>query len=459
MSSALNAGPTALTDAIASALNRVPRLTSVIETEKPFDLPSWFDVTGLAVASIGAACAELADLAADTDANKLTVDQQLASSWFDMTIRPIGWALPPPWDAIAGNYETKDGWILLHTNAPLHRRAALSVLQTDAKRSDVASAVATWHGNELESAIVAAGGCAARMRSLAAWRDHAQGRAVANEPLIHWTESTPVKAPAAHSANSRSLAGVRVLDLTRILAGPVATRFLAGFGADVLRLDPPNWDEPTLAPEVTLGKRCAELDLASQDGQRIFKALLSDADILVHGLRPGALDALGFDEGVRRAINPALIDVSLCAYGWTGPWQARRGFDSLVQMSSGIAEIGTRSASRHQPTPLPVQALDHATGYLVAAAALHALRARRHNGTVLSAKLSLARTAMLLASTERAQCSEAPSSDASVALAAAVEDTEWGRAQRVAFPVTGFQHEPHWVLPPCSLKSGRPVWS
>ena len=153
-----------------------------------------------------------------------------------------------------------------------------------------------------------------------------------------------------------------MLDLTRVLAGPVATRFLAGYGANVLRIDPPAWDEPSLAPEVTVGKRCARLDLQQTKNLDRFDALLRDADVLIHGFRTGALDALGLDAAKRRAIQPALIDVSLNAYGHTGPWCRRRGFDSLVQMSSGIAHAGmvcllvrpkAPHAARHRGRPLP----------------------------------------------------------------------------------------------------------
>src|SRR5262244_1012721 len=203
-----------------------------------------------------------------------------------------------------------------------------------------------------------------------AWSDHPQGRAVAAEPLIHMVARDRVPARNANPPASRPLAGVRVLDLTRVLAGPVASRFLAGYGAEVLRIDPPDWNEPGVVPEVTLGKRCARLDLKTAEGRAAFEALLAQADIFLSGYRPGALDRLGYDAAARRAIAPGLIDVSLCAYGWSGPWAGRRGFDSLVLMSTGIAEAGMRWKSTDVPYPLPVQALDHTTGYLTAATAV-----------------------------------------------------------------------------------------
>ncbi len=182
------------------------------------------------------------------------------------------------------------------------------------------------------------------------------------------------------------------------MPAPIAGRFLAAYGAQVLRIDPPDWEEPGVVPEVTLGKRCAGLDLTQQGDRETFERLLGEADIVLHGYRAGALDGLGYDEEARRRINPNLIDVSLNAYGWTGPWKDRRGFDSLVQMSSGIAHQGMIWSGKDKPTPLPVQALDHATGYLMAAAAITGLTGRLLVGSTMTAKLSLARTAHLLVS-------------------------------------------------------------
>ena len=421
-------------------------------------LPSWFDVTGLAVASISAAMGELAAWRARGGAaGSVEIDRKLASLWFGMTIQPEGWDLPPVWDSIAGLYETKDGWIRLHTNAPHHRAAALTILDCAPDRETVADAVASWSGAALETEIVSAGGCAAELRSLADWAAHPQGQAVAKEPLIDWTRHAAGAAKDIPIDPDRPLAGLRVLDLTRVLAGPVATRFLAGWGADVLRIDPPGWGEANVEPEVTLGKRCATLNLKSTDGLDQIKRLLSKADILIHGYRSDALEALGFGEAVRREIKPDLIDVSLCAYGWTGPWAKRRGYDSLVQMSSGIAYAGMERSGSGKPTPLPVQALDHGTGYLLAAAALHGLRVRRETGEGTTAKLSLARVSRLLAGTL--------SDDHPPALPTGAPDmmpereqTDWGPARRIAFPATLDGLKPHWPLPAGRLLRHPAAW-
>jgi len=354
--------------------------------------------------------------------------------WFGFSLRPDGWKLPAPWDPIAGDYPTRDGWVRLHTNAPHHRDVALAVLGVPPNKDDVTRTVAHWNAVELETAVVMAGGCAAAMHSLAEWRAHAQGQAVAMEPLVSARATDGAEPPAWTVPRARPLTGVRVLDLTRVLAGPVATRFLAGFGADVLRIDPPWWDEAALVPEVTLGKRCAHLDLRTPAGRQQFERLLGAADVLVHGYRPGALDRLGLDAQRRREIRPGLVDVSLDAYGWTGPWSGRRGFDSLVQMSAGIAAAGMEQLQRDRPTPLPVQALDHAAGYLLAAAAVRGLTERLASNRGTQARTSLARVAALLTSRPPGPAGEPLAPEVSADRSPALEHTAWGPAYRLQPP-------------------------
>ena len=365
--------------------------------------PSAFAVSELATRSIATVGCELAGLIRALNLTpslpEVTVDHRLASLWFGWSFRPAGWEMPEAWDAIAGDYPTADGWIKLHTNLPHHRAAALRVLGCEATRGAVSDAVRKWNGDDLENAIVAEGGVAARMRSRAEWQAHPQGQAVAADPLIHWPGQRTVRLRDRPKAcPERPLAGLRVLDLTRVLAGPVSTRTLAGFGAQVLRIDPPGWDEPGVIPDISPGKRLATLNLKEHAGVSRLQELLVKADVLVHGYRPGALDSLGLDLATRDRLAPNRIEVTLDAYGWQGPWARRRGFDSLVQMSTGIAAAGKAWAGADRPTPLPVQALDHATGYLMAAAVLSALTAAAQGLPVANGHLSLARTAELLAS-------------------------------------------------------------
>ncbi len=450
-------------DALAviwAALDAAPRWLDRVEVVGEGALTSAFAVSDLAGASVGAACLAMAEFiganAGTTPA--VRVDRRLASFWFARSIRPQGWAMAQPWDAVAGDYPTDDGWIRLHTNAPHHRAAALAVLGAEKDRASVARAVAGWRADALEAAIVARGGCAAAMRSMAAWAEHPQGHAVAAEPLVHREAGGAGPASRWPTAPARPLAGVRVLDMTRVLAGPVATRFLAGFGADVLRIDPPAWDEPGVVPDVVLGKRCARLDLRRAADRATWEGLLRGADVLIHGYRPGALPGLGLDATRRAALSPGLVDVSLDAYGWSGPWRERRGFDSLLQMSSGIAEAGMRRFNRDAPTPLPVQALDHATGYIMAAAAIRGLTARAANGAGSAFRASLARTAALLVAM-------APGASGDLApegaddLADGVEATAWGPARRLKPPCRIEGTALQWDQPATALGSAPAVWA
>ncbi|HAT1618754.1 TPA: acyl-CoA transferase [Raoultella planticola] len=357
-------------------------------------LRSCFAVTDFAAASIAVAGGQLAQLSASP--SPIRVDRRLASYWFNHSLYPVNRPPQSLWDPLAGDYPTQEGWIRLHTNAVHHRRAMARVLGEHDSRDSLASAVSQWQAEALEQAVVEAGGCAAAMRSARQWQAHPQGAAVSQEPLLIETalpSGTPVD---WRLSRSRPLLGIRVLDLTRIIAGPVATRLLAGLGAQVLRIDPPDWHEPTLEEEITLGKRCARLNIKTAIDKQCLIDLLSQADVIVHGYRADALDALGLDSETRVRLKPGLIDVSLNAWGWSGPWRNRRGFDSLVQMACGIAAAGQQWRQADKPVPLPVQALDHATGYLMAAAVLKGLYRRATCGEGYRARLSLARVAACL---------------------------------------------------------------
>jgi hypothetical protein len=423
-------------------------------------LPSIFAVEDLAAAAIGVAGLAVSELlrANATHPGSVIVDRRLASLWYGWSIQPVGWTLPPAWDAIAGDYQASDGWIKLHTNAPHHRAAALAVLDVAPERELVARAVAGFEAHVLQDAVVRAGGCAAAMYSLQEWRNHPQGAAVATEPFSHVKDSAGRSASSWRPGMSRPLQGLRVLDLTRVLAGPVATRFLAAFGAAVLRIDPPGWEEPAVVPDVTLGKRCARLDLRNALDRQAFERLLQSADVIVHGYRADALEALGFGVDRRRELNPGLVDVCLNAYGWSGPWRDRRGFDSLVQMSSGIACEGMRSLARPKPTPLPVQALDHATGYLMAAAAIFGLIRRLQRSCGNSTRLSLARTAALLIDGPRRDADEEAVCAGNSDWSATLEQTDFGPARRLRGPVRIGDVDMQWEIPATRLGSAAAAW-
>jgi hypothetical protein len=406
-------------------------------------LPSVRDVTGFASATVAAAALAVAELdAARTGGPRraVRVDRLAASASFrfEARIDPIGWELPPIWDPVAGDYEAADGWIRLHTNYRHHLDAALAVLGVAAEREAVAAEVRRWKADELESAVVAAGGCAAAMRTAEAWAAHPAGQATAAERPVVIGAPVPISGGTgpdlSQPAGAAPLAGIRVLDLTRVIAGPVATRYLAGYGADVLRIDPPGFEEvPALLPESTAGKRCAALDLAEPADRARFEALVAQAHVVVGGLRPGALAGLGLGPDALRSINPALLTVTHDAYGWSGPWAGRRGFDSLVQMSTGIAAAGAAAAGVDRPAPLPAQALDHGVGHLLAAATCRALTRLVVDGAASDVRGSLVGAANVVKALPAV-----PASDPAVTIADAPLEpgsTAWGELHRV--PLAG----------------------
>ncbi|MCB9587090.1 MAG: CoA transferase [Polyangiaceae bacterium] len=376
-----------------SALRGAEEAHQYLELYGPPALSSAFDVSGLAADSIGVASlavAELASLRSGVRFPEVIVSRLEASAAFrcESLQAPEGWPLPPSWDPIAGNYRAQDRWIRLHTNYKSHRDAVLSVLGVTAEREAVAAAVSRWEAEALEQAVVDAGGAAACMYARGEWLNSDVGRATAQEPPVALLErgvsTSPLGPLPTGERGGAPLAGVRVLDLTRVIAGPLCTRFLAAYGADVLRVDPTGFEEvPALLPETTIGKRRCFLDLHTPAGKQRLRELVAAADALVVGLRPGALERFGLDAEALRDLNPNLVVAELDAYGWRGPWCGRRGFDSLVQMSCGITAHGSDA-----PGALPAQALDHAAGYLLAAGVCRAL-SQRMRGELMHVRASL----------------------------------------------------------------------
>jgi crotonobetainyl-CoA:carnitine CoA-transferase CaiB-like acyl-CoA transferase len=230
---------------------------------------------------------------------------------------------------------------------------------------------------------------------------------------------------------------------------------LAGLGADVLRIDPPDWDEPPVVLITGIGKRAARLDARTPVGRERLYALLAGADVLVHGYRDGALAGLGLGASDRRRIRPGLVDVALTAYGQSGPWSGRRGFDSLVQMSAGIADTGMRAAGSTRPVPLPVQALDYATGNVLAAAVLAGLRDRVRNGTGSTWRTSLARVALEL---ERARGLEADAVSEPPQVDGARLQTGWGPVDLFPPPISVEGVDLGWTRGSYPLGTDEPQW-
>jgi crotonobetainyl-CoA:carnitine CoA-transferase CaiB-like acyl-CoA transferase len=305
---------------------------------------------------------------------------------------------------LSGDYRAADGWVRLHCNFDHHRRAAQRALGQEGRAADdraaLAAAVAGRRALDVEEAVVGEGGCAAAMRAPETWRAHPQAAVLARSPVValRRVESGDDRAGGARrrlpEPGPRPLAGLRVLDLTRVIAGPVCGRVLAGHGAEVLAVGAEHLPTfPPLVVDTGFGKRSCHLDLRRPADRATLERLAGEADVFVQGYRPGALAGLGFGAEELACRHPGLVVVNVSAYGAEGPWGGRRGFDSLVQMVSGIAAEGAAAAGRDAPLSLPAQALDHATGYLLAAGVLAALRARATQGGTWRVRAHLARTA------------------------------------------------------------------
>ncbi|WP_233486804.1 CoA transferase [Zhihengliuella sp. ISTPL4] len=297
----------------------------------------------------------------------------------------VGGTPPPVWAPLSGFWESADGWVRTHGNYPHHARALRTALDVDdmAEAEAVARTLETLHTAEAVRRISEAGGLAVAVRP----EDRSADEALRRTPLL----DVAVTAPAAGrrrkdrplrargAAGHAPLDGVRVLDLTRVIAGPVCTRTLALLGADVLRIDPPHLPElPWQHLDTGHGKRSALLDARDP----ALHGLLQTADAVVLGYRPAALERLGLSPDALVERYPGLLVTQLSAWGTDHP--ERAGFDSLVQAESGIAVI---EGDAGRPGALPAQALDHSAGYLLAAALTHLLRHRDGNSRIVRTSL------------------------------------------------------------------------
>ena len=365
------------------------------------------------------------------------------------------------WDRIAGTYPCGDGrWVRLHTNFPHHRDGILCILGCDYDRAAVAAALRSWTGFALEDAAAANGLCATAMRSFAEWDAHPHAQALLTQPLVRISriaDAEPESLPPA----TRPLSGVRVLDLTRVIAGPVCGRTLAAHGATVLNVASPNLPNlPRLVLDTGRGKLSAHLDLRQQADHDRLRDLLRQTDIFVQGYRPGGLQSLGFGPVEAAGLRPGLIYVSLSAYGDAGPWAERRGFDSLTQTATGLNHAEAEAAGQTAPRPLPCQALDHASGYLLAFGALAALRRRMQQGGSWHVQVSLARTGRWLCALGRVPggLATAPPPPQEIAGLMQVIPTAWGRLHAVRHAAELSATPAHWDLPAAPLGTHPAAW-
>ncbi|MFI6108731.1 CoA transferase [Streptomyces sp. NPDC051310] len=439
--------------------------TSLIDRISPVGprgaLPSRLPVMELARATVAAcslAAAELGAVRAGRPVPRVRVDDGAVAAAFrsDRLVRLDGQA----WTAFAPLsrfWRAADGQVRTHANYPHHRARLLAALglPDGSGPEEVARAVAGRPAREVEDAVYAAGGLAVAVRSPREWAAHEQGALVPRRPLLtlERTGDAPGRVP---DDAPLPCSGLRVLDLTRVLAGPVATRTLALLGADVLRVDAPHLPESQEAHNDTgLGKRSTTLDLRRDTDRRAFDALLADADVVVTGYRPGALDRFGLSPEALAERRPGLVVGQLSAWGRYGPWGERRGFDSLVQAATGIAVL---EGSAGEPGALPAQALDHGTGYLLAAALLRALTERHRDGGTWLARLALTQTAHWLVH----GLTRGPADDAAGSPGPdrwlTERDTPMGRL-RYALPPVAYDGAPaDWARPPGRWGADRAEW-
>ncbi len=377
-------------------------------------------------------------------------------------LRVDGAPMPDSWDRIAGAYPCRDGhWVRLHTNFPHHRDGVLGLLGCAHDRDAVAAALRGWDAFAFEQRAADAGMVVAAMRRFAEWDAHPQGEAIAAQPVVAITRIGDARPTPLPAGGDRPLSGLRVLDLTRVIAGPVSGRTLAAHGADVLLLTSPTLPAiPALVIDTGRGKRSAALDLRAPGGAATMRDLVRGADVLVQGYRPGGLAGLGFGPQDTARLKPGLVHVSLSAYGTTGPWGGRRGFDSLVQTASGFNAAEAEAAGADNPRPLPAQALDHASGYLLAFGAMAALHRRATEGGSWHVEVSLARTGQWLRGLGRVPggltCPE-PQADA---VAGFLEDLPSGFGRLTVVRHAGQLSETpaRWARPSVPLGSDPAAW-
>jgi crotonobetainyl-CoA:carnitine CoA-transferase CaiB-like acyl-CoA transferase len=429
-------------------------------------LPSSFRVGTAAQMSIAAiACAANVIWQARTGRlQQVSVDMRHATAEFrsERYLRVDGRPAPPLWDDLAGAYRCRDGrWVRIHTNFPHHRAGILALLHCAPERSAVTEALATWDAQDFEDAAAEAGLVAAMVRSFAEWDEHPQGRAVAVLPTLTLTRIGEAPPHPLSRNPDRPLSGIRVLDLTRVIAGPVCGRILAFHGADVLNVSAAHL--PSIEPAVIdtgRGKRTTFVDVRAQDGRETLARLVRDADIFLQSYRPGALAQQGFGCDLVAAIRPGVICVSLSAYGHIGPWANRRGFDSILQSATGLNQAEAQAAGLDYPLPLPCQALDHASGCLLALGALAAILRRATEGGSWHVQVSLAQTCQWLRDLGRIDDGFACADPKLEDIPDLMEEVSsgWGRLSVVRHAAHMSETPPEALLPSVPLGTHMPSW-
>jgi crotonobetainyl-CoA:carnitine CoA-transferase CaiB-like acyl-CoA transferase len=360
-------------------------------------------------------------------------------------------------------YRARDGrWIHLHGGFS-SREGTLALLNYDDDSGAIANAVAAWDAQALEDALAERGVCGAKLRSADEWRAHPQGIALARVPLVEILRLgdaavEPIPRPRAGEHGTRPLSGVRVLDLTRVLAGPTCARTLAEHGAEVLHVRSPKL--PSIEPfviDTNPGKRSCYLDLDRNEDADRLRALVRDAHVFSQGYRPGALARRGFGPMELAEMRPGIIVVSIDCYGHEGPFAARPGWEQLAQTVTGMA---LEHAGDEHPALVPAAINDYTTGYLGALGVMRALARRTTEGGSWHVRVSLARTSMWIMSLPRTGSDDKPGGFDTASLAPWIIEmnTAWGPLTRLGPIARMSETPPRWDLPPVPLGSDPPVW-
>lgn len=421
---------------------------------------SAFDVDGLLVdtARFAVGSIDAAATSGATAPRSRSIDREHLLAFCTTHVEVDGAAVPA-WNALSGVYPTVGGGHLqIHCNFPHHAAGVVARLGCDATRESVASAIAERDAFELEAELIADGMIGAAVRTLDEWDAHPHAAATRELPLMSFEpigDALPRRSPMPTGG---TLAGLRVLDCSRVLAGPVAGQTLAGFGADVLRVGADHLPSVEVGVISTgFGKRNASIDLRTVAGRASMDALIAGADVWIDAYRPGALAAHGYTLERVAELRPGIVIVQVCAFDWTGPWAGRRGFDSIVQSTTGVRWAGGESGRDAggerlgAPVGLPVQALDYATGFVAAGLAAQLVGHQREAGGSWLGRCSLLRTRDHLVA-RRVPTSFTP---ATVEVDPRFLDTvgsDFGRVTAVR-PFAG-----EWPSPPARLGTSRPVW-
>ena len=439
----------------------------------PTGLATWMPIADMAAGAqglVGLASAALHE-ARGGPAQSVSVDRWAASlSMTASQYLTVNGEKPLGWDPLTGYFPTADGWVYLHCQFPHLRDRLLAAFGWPNDPDHVKAALVKMPAHEVEDRAAEAGVCAIMRRDRATWEAHPQAVELARNPVVRLdrletgvataSSGSVPRAVLGGKAGAMPLEGVRVLDLSRVIAGPMMGRTLAEHGAEVLRIGAEHLPFfEALVINTGFGKRAAYCDLRESTGRAALQALIREADVLIDGYRPGALAQHGFGLEDLQALNPDLVYLTLSAVGKTGPWGGRRGYDTYVQGATGLSQGGPDG-----PTRLPCQPLDYLSGYLGAASVMVALRRRMAQGGFWRAELALARTAMwvwevtdlLPRETNPPACN--PSLE-DVEPIMQEMDSDFGRLRAMRPAVSLPDTPPKWRSPPVPLGSSRPVWT